>query len=255
MRSLPPIDLHTHVAPDIAPAELQVLNAVLFAATRTLDEAKQALQRADAATIWGVGCHPGLARAHKAFTATQFTDLITGTAYVSEIGLDGKSRVALDTQHATLESILTVLQDKPRIASIHSYAATDPVLDHLEQRPVSGAVLHWWLGTPSQTRRALDLGCYFSVNAAMLHDPERIAALPLDRILTETDHPFGDRASGTARRPGGVEPVEQALARTHQLGPQEIRARMWQNLARLVSTTRTGRLLPRGLRTVLAATP
>ncbi|MFI0941354.1 TatD family hydrolase [Streptomyces sp. NPDC021020] len=255
MRPLPPIDLHTHIAPDIAPGELQVLNAVLFAATRTLDEAEQALKRADAATIWGVGCHPGLARAQKTFTPDRFTDLINSTAYVSEIGLDGKSRIALDTQQATLASILAILQEQPRIASIHSYAATDTVLDHLEQRPIAGSVLHWWLGTPEQTRRALDLGCYFSVNAAMLRDTQLMAVLPLDRVLTETDHPFGDRASGAERRPGGVEPVEQALARAQQLQPQQVRAQVWQNLARLVSATRTGRLFPRALRTVLAATP
>lgn len=101
----------------------------------------------------------------------------------------------------------------------------------------------------------MELGCFFSVNAAMFRDADLIASLPLERVLTETDHPFGDRASRAARRPGEVEPVERALGRVYELEPQQIRARMWRNLARLVSATGSGSHFPRDVRTALAATP
>ena len=45
MSPLPPIDLHAHVDVSIAPAELRQLNAVIFAATRSLSEADTALAR------------------------------------------------------------------------------------------------------------------------------------------------------------------------------------------------------------------
>lgn len=253
MKQLPPIDLHAHIEPDISPGELADLRAIIFAATRSLAEGERALRRRDASTIWGVGCHPGLIGAQKAFDPDRFAALIARTPYVSEVGLDGKSRVPMDTQRATFTAVLGVLQPMHRITSIHSFAATGVVLDHLTELPIRGAVLHWWLGNAVQTQRAIDLGCFFSVNAAMLRQPDLVSRLPLARVLSETDHPFGDRAGGRGRRPGRVDDVEQALARLHQLTREEVRRAMWRNLGDVARETKCGVLLPRYARTILAS--
>lgn len=253
MKGLPPIDLHAHIEPDIAATDLSELGSLIFAATRSLDEAEQALTRSDAWTIWGVGCHPGLVGVQKAFHPLRFAELIAKTPYVSEVGLDGTSRLPLQAQQATFESILSTLQASPRITSIHSYAATETVLDCLTARPIQGAVLHWWLGSEEQTSRAVELGCYFSVNAAMLKRPDLLRLLPLDRVFAETDHPFGDRSGGRGRRPGNVDNVEAHLAHQHELDQDEVRRMMWRNLADLARLTRCGVLLPRPVRVTLAA--
>lgn len=253
MKRLPPIDLHAHIEADIAASDLSELGSLIFAATRSLDEAEQALGRSDALTIWGVGCHPGLVGVQKAFDPVRFAELILKTAYVSEVGLDGTSRLPLQAQQATFDSILSTLQASPRITSIHSNAATETVLNCLTARPIHGAVLHWWLGSGDQTRRAVELGCYFSVNAAMLKRPDLLRLLPLDRVFAETDHPFGDRSAGRGRRPGNVDNVETHLARLHGLDQDEVRRVMWRNLADLARLTRCGVLLPRPVRVTLAA--
>lgn len=253
MRRLPSIDMHAHIQADIAAADLLELGSVVFAATRSLDEAARALDRSDPWTIWGVGCHPGLVGVQRTFDLVRFTDLINRTPYVSEVGLDGKSRVPLNSQQETLDAILTTLQTTPRIASIHSFAATNAVLDCLASRPIQGPVLHWWLGDATQTSRAIQHGCYFSINASMLRRPELIDSLPLDRVLPETDHPFGDRGAGRGRRPGNVDQVERVLARLHGLDQDGVRRTMWQNLAALVQATKCGSLLPRPVRIALAA--
>jgi TatD DNase family protein len=248
----PALDLHAHVDPDIDPAELGCLG-VIFVATRSLDEADAATQRQDEQTIWGVGCHPGLVGAHKAFSPDRFAELITRTAFVSEVGLDGKSRVPMRTQEATLGSILSVLDGSPRITSLHSYQASEQIIVALEARPIAGAVLHWWLGNESQTRRALELGCFFSVNASSVRRTDLLDLIPLDRLLTETDHPFGDRRGGRGARPGFVKSVEVALARQHGATVGDVRVAMWRNLARLVSETKSAHLLPRAVRRQLLA--
>lgn len=248
-----PIDMHAHIETDIAAAELTDLAALVFAPTRSLDDAATAIRRSDPWTVWGVGCHPGLVAVHKAFDPDRFADLIARTSYVSEVGLDGKSRVPALTQQATFDTVLAILQKTPRITSIHSSAATAPVLDALTTRPIPGAVLHWWLGDSDQTRRAIDLGCYFSVNASMLRRPELLRALPLDRVLAETDHPFGDRSTRSGRRPGNVEDVETALGGLHGLDSEGVRQAMWANLAALTRSTRCGMLLPRPVRVALTA--
>jgi TatD DNase family protein len=249
----PAIDLHAHVDVSIAPSELRQLGAVVFAATRSLAEADTAIARQDEQTVWGVGCHPRLARAHKDFEPERFAELAQQTAFVSEIGLDGTSRVPMETQQATLSAILAELQRSPRIASLHSYKATDLVIDALEAHPVTGGVLHWWLGDSSQTRRALELGCFFSINAASVRRTDLLDAIPLDRILTETDHPFGDRRSGANARPGFVAIVEKALARHYGETSDGIRAAMWENLARITGATGCMALLPRAVRLQLIA--
>lgn len=252
MSPQPALDLHAHVDPEIDPVELGRLG-VVFVATRSLDEADAATQRQDEQTIWGVGCHPRLVGAHKAFSRDRFAELIARTAFVSEVGLDGKSRVPMMTQEATLGSILGVLDGSPRITSLHSYQASEQVIGALEARPIRGAVLHWWLGDERQTRRALDLGCFFSMNASSVRRSDLLKLIPLDRILTETDHPFGDRRGGRSARPGLVKTVEDALARQHGETALGVRSVMWRNLARLVSETGCAHLLPRAVRRQLLA--
>ena len=102
----------------------------------------------------------------RTFSTEDFSRLLDSTAFAGELGLDGKSRVPLAEQRATFRSALEVLVTKPRVVSLHSYAATEALIDELEATPIKGAVLHWWLGDPQLTERAVQLGCYFSVNAS-----------------------------------------------------------------------------------------
>jgi TatD DNase family protein len=250
--SPPPLDLHAHIDATIAAAELTALGAVVFVATRTLGEAAQALQRDDVSAIWGVGCHPAEPVAHRDFDLRRFAELAAESPFASEIGLDGAAPVPMETQRRTFEAILGFLAEKPRIASIHSYRATAEVLDCLEDQPIRGAILHWWLGDAKQTARAVELGCWFSVNASSVRR-DVLGLIPLERLLTETDHPFGDRRSGKSARPGNVVSVEKAIGATHGLDIAAVRNRMWSNLADLVSKARCASLLPRPVRLQLMA--
>ena len=252
MRSLPPIDTHAHIDADIAHTEIRNLGALVMAVTRTLDEADIATRRDDGMVIWGVGCHPGLKKAQNAFDAHRFQELLTRTAFAGELGLDGKSRVPMDKQVETLFEAFDVLRQTPRLTSLHSYAATGQLLEFLEACSPPGVILHWWLGDAQQTRRAVELGCYFSVNASSVRRKDVLANIPRDRLLTETDHPFGDRSS-RPRRPGLVDDVEQALGHQHGMSPSEVRRLMWSNLRLLISTTGCSAMLPPEMRVALVA--
>lgn len=254
MSQLPPLDLHAHINPSINEDDLYELDAVVFAVSRSLDESETALQRDDPTTVWGVGCHPGVVGAHRDFTPERFSELLDSTAFAGELGLDGKSRVPLQTQIRTLRSALDVLAKKPRIVSLHNYAATDAVLNELERVDTPGRVLHWWLGDASLTRRAVELGSFFSLPPSAARRAELLDAIPLDRVLTETDHPFGDRRSPEAR-PGNVDAIERALAAHHHIELLELRRTVWRNFDRLIRQVGCGRMMPSGVRTLLAATP
>jgi TatD DNase family protein len=100
-------------------------------------------------------------------------------------------------------------------------------------------VLHWFTGTRAEARRAVDLGCYFSINAEMLDSNrhrELVAALPLERLLTETDGPFTQR-DGRATRPSDVRAVVSSLATLRHAPPGVMAAQIASNLKALVEVS------------------
>ena len=250
-RKLPPLDMHAHIDPTLSRLQLEQLGAVVFAVTRTPAEFEAVRSRNDLVTVWGLGCHPGLAVAFDQFARANFWELMQQTAFIGEVGLDGRSPVHMDRQSVAFRRILGMLRVSPRLVSIHSARATGHVIDCLEQTPVQGAILHWWLGTPDETKRAVDAGCFFSVNMAMV--PGKLEYMPLDRLLTETDHPFGDRSSTGLRQPGTVEDVEARLAANYGVSADVIRSTVWGNLGRLISQTGVGQMLSAPVRKMLAA--
>jgi TatD DNase family protein len=250
----PPLDAHAHIDTTIDPKELLGLRAVILAASRSLDESARALSRQsrDLLTVWGVGVHPAVSASLENYTVERFSELVKKTAYVGEIGLDGKVRTRLPRQREVLASALGCLQQNPRLTSIHSYGATAEIIEELERTPIKGAILHWWLGEPALTEKAVKLGAYFSVNASSVRRIETIEAIPLDRLLIDTDHPDGNRVGRRPRQPGNVSGVEHTLAQTHAMSPAELRATTWKNLAALVRATDTSGLLPPRVRAIVS---
>jgi TatD DNase family protein len=253
VRGTLPLDTHTHIDVTIPTFELEALGATVFCMTRTLVEAEKALHREDKNAVWGVGCHPGLVGAQKTFNAARFSELIQQTALAGELGLDAKSRVPMELQVQTLRHALEVLQRQPRITSLHSLGAEELLLDELERTPIKGVILHWWLGDSLLTKRAVELGCFFSINASSARYTEILSAIPADRILAETDHPYGDKWSPPPRRPGNIKNVEIVLGRHYAVSSLEIRRLTWRNLGAIVKETGCYRLMPREIRVSLAA--
>lgn len=225
-----PLDMHAHIEPDIAASELVALRSCVVAMTRTLVDFDKVRSRHDPAVVWGAGCHPGLAREVKSFSTPRMQDAIATTPVIGEVGLDASVRTPMEAQLAVLRSVLSMSSETPRLLSLHSYRATDLVLRELREFRPAAAILHWWLGTQNETEAALEAGAYFSVNASQAKRWKSLRLLPADRILLETDHPFGDRAEGAARRPGNVTQPEASVAARLGLSADELRFQAWRNL-------------------------
>ncbi|WP_133366550.1 Qat anti-phage system TatD family nuclease QatD [Qipengyuania sediminis] len=143
-----------------------------------------------------LGLHPEVV-AQRHGEVALLCGLIPEARYVGEIGLDGSPphRQSLDLQRTVFERILRECSDHGgRILSIHSRGAATEVIDALDRHPHAGvAILHWFSGTKSELARAVKHGCWFSIGPAMLRSArgrDLAAAMPPDRILTETDAPF-----------------------------------------------------------------
>jgi TatD DNase family protein len=147
----------------------------------------------------------------------------------------------LETQRQVFEHILRAsARAGGKVLTIHSVRATRAVLDLIESHLTassSKAVLHWFTGTKAEARRAADLGCYFSINSEMLNRERQsaiVAALPIDRLLTETDGPFV-QVAGRPVKPSDVVKTVAALARIRAVDDIEMARTIRENLKRLVA--------------------
>lgn len=85
-------------------------------------------------------------------------------------------------------------------------------------------------------KRALELGCYFSINAGMLGNEKHapmMQTIPLDRMLTETDGPF-TRAGDRPSQPADVAGVVESLGRLHGLPATNVANLVRDNLRALL---------------------
>lgn len=158
-----------------------------------------------------LGLHPQLA-AERENEISLFERLLPQTRYVGEVGLDGSRGYyqSFDAQERVFSRVLRACAEHgDKILTVHSLRAASKVLQHIEKNMPPGtgkAVMHWFTGSISEARRAVEMGCYFSINSSMLDSPRLrtvITQLPVERLLTETDGPFR-RLSGVAVRPKDV---------------------------------------------------
>lgn len=189
-----------------------------------------------------LGLHPQLV-AERENEIELWDQHLAETRYVGEVGLDAGPRFfkSLDAQKRVFQHVLQrCAQAGGKIITVHSIRSAKAVLDLVETHlpPERGKiVLHWFTGTKSEAKRALGLGCYFSINAGMLSNEKHapmVQAIPLDRMLTETDGPFtrtGDRQS----KPSDVALVVEEIARLHRVSTEEIASTVRDNLRTLVS--------------------
>lgn len=189
-----------------------------------------------------LGLHPQVI-ANRGNEVALFAQLLSQTRYVGEVGLDA-SPAHYGSWPQQIEIFSEILRlcasARGKILSIHSVRSARQVLDAIERifPPDCGrVVLHWFTGSSRDLRRAVDLGCYFSVNPAMLRSPkgrELVRAIPESRLLTESDGPF-QQVEGRPAAPLDMPALAVALAEIRHVESSLIHEQLRQNLARLLS--------------------
>jgi TatD DNase family protein len=154
-----------------------------------------------------VGMHPHDAKKLDGTTLAELRDLAhqPNVVAVGEIGLDYfRDLSPRDTQRRAFQAQLAWAAKLSKPVIIHDRDAHDQVIDILAdwantlgQSSLAGrlGVLHTFSGDQAMAERAIDLGFYISISGPVTYTnsrqlPDIVQALPLDRILVETDCPF-----------------------------------------------------------------
>jgi TatD DNase family protein len=198
------IDFHCHI--DLYPdyvnliTECEQAQVAVLAITTTPKAWKRNRELATGKFVRvALGLHPQLV-AERASELSLWETLLPEARFIGEVGLDAGPRFysSFNEQKMVFQRILEASAEaKNKILSVHSVRCTSMVLNMIERflpADRGKVVLHWFTGSIAEARRAVEMGCYFSINADMMRSSrgrDLILALPLDRILTETDGPFG----------------------------------------------------------------
>lgn len=238
------IDFHCHL--DLYPDPATVLDGIDSRGTYVLAVTTTPKAWRGTAALVGkrrrvriaLGLHPELV-AKRHHEVALLCGLLGETRYVGEIGIDGSPphRSSIELQASVFDRILGACAAAGgRVMSIHSRNAATLVLDGIERRPAAGVpILHWFSGTMRELARADALGCWFSVGPAMLRSRkgrELAAAMPADRMLTETDAPFG-RDGNDPLMPWQAFDCLGELADLKGVSVEVLRRQMIDNLRRL----------------------
>ncbi|MEO8260629.1 MAG: TatD family hydrolase [Acidobacteriota bacterium] len=255
------IDSHCHLAGEAFAGDLEAVvdrareagleRAMVILEAGDTVEAAQAgrLQRLWPSVVTAVGVHPH--QAHQfagdaARAAAVVRDQIAATPSaraVGEIGLDYHYDFSpRDVQHEVFRAQVRVARELGLPVIIHTREADVDTIDILEHEgggEVAG-VLHCFTGDAALARAALRLGFYISAagivtfpKAADLRDT--LKAVPVDRLLAETDSPFLAPVPyrGKRNEPAHVGRVVAALAAVHGVAAEAMAAQTAANFRAL----------------------
>lgn len=162
---------------------------------------------------------------------------------VGEIGLDywyrpkseAKKELFKQEQKRIFESQLDLAEELDLPVIIHCRAAFDDLYGILSKRKIKG-VLHCFTGSKEEAERLLALGLYMGINGIIfkLDMEEAIAAIPLERILVETDCPYlSPPGYGERNDPLAVKVVIKEIARIKGLKEEGVAEKTARNAKEL----------------------
>lgn len=191
----------------------------------------------------GLGLHPQVV-GDREKEIERFEALAPQAKFIGEVGLDAGPRFyrSLDAQRRVFERVLLACSAHgPKVVSIHAVrtvAEVTKMLKELLPNSKGLPILHWFSGTPAEAARAIDGGCWFSINPAMgttANGLKIIDTIPIERMLTETDGPFAKDPNGVALKPGFVDGAVEIIALRKKLTVDVVRSQLLKNLVKVDS--------------------
>jgi TatD DNase family protein len=199
-----------------------------------------------------VGMHPHDAKKLDGATLAEMRDLSRNAKVVAigEIGLDFYRDLSpRDVQRRAFQAQLAWAAKLGKPVVIHDRDAHDEIMEVLTgwaarmgDTPLAGrlGVLHTFSGDLAMAKQAIDQGFYISVSGPVTYRnarqlPDIVRALPLNRLLVETDCPFlaPHPHRGKRNEPAYVQLVAERIAEIRGLDLEDLAEATTENAQRL----------------------
>lgn len=158
---------------------------------------------------------------------------------IGEVGLDFhwiKDEAKHKLMKENFEKIISFAEKIKKPLVIHSRKAEKECLDILESSNVVNVVQHCFSGKKKLVRRAVDLGHYISIPAAVTHVPQfqmNAELVPLNQIITETDGPWMSPVKGTPSEPAFVKYGVEKISAIKGFEAEEVANAIWVNFQKV----------------------
>ncbi|GBF96893.1 hypothetical protein Rsub_09898 [Raphidocelis subcapitata] len=197
----------------------------------------------------GGGCGGGGVRSVRFDEVAPALDFIRAHAHelvaVGEVGLDFSPHVLAgdesqrDAQRAAFSAQIALASELGLPLNVHSRSAGHHAIELLLEHQVQqGVLLHAFDGRAAHALRAVDRSpaFFFSVAPSVARSPQQqklVAALPLDRLVLETDAPALGPVKGEPNRPANIAIALSELARIKGVAVSEAARATSENALRL----------------------
>lgn len=198
-----------------------------------------------------VGCHPHNASAFDAEAEDRLCELSLDprVAAIGEAGLDFHYDNSLrDDQRRVFRSSLRIAHELDLPVVVHLREAHEEGMAILAEEgvPAAGCIIHCFTEDAPLALRFAEMGCYISFAGPTTFKKgdairEAVAAVPLDRLLVETDCPFlaPEPYRGRRNEPAWVTLTAAVVAGVRAEEPSEVSAALYAN-ARAILGGRRG---------------
>jgi TatD DNase family protein len=150
---------------------------------------------------------------------------------IGEIGLDFEADGGVEParQIERLDTLFGLARELSLPVSIHNRGASEELVQAIKRHPGLRGVMHYFALEWGWAERFLDLGFYLSF-AGLITRPSRgalrevVKRCPPDRLLLETDSPYGNahKRMGVQNRPAYLFDTAEVVAELRGLEPSEL---------------------------------
>ena len=208
-----------------------------------LERSRQAVEMSERHTeVWaGVGHHP-TEHSQPDLGALRALAAHPRVVVIGEVGLDFEeaSRPAHEAQVARLHDLFTLAVDLDLPVSVHNRGASEAIAEAISPYPRLRGVMHYFSLEWEWAERFLDLGFHLSFTGLVTRPSrhalrEVVKRCPADRLLLETDAPFGNahKRMGVQNRPAYLLDTAELVAELRGISLEDLSALETANALRL----------------------